>query len=217
MKIPSTWTFKNEKVAKGFDSHVREQLPWYELATQSVAHIVRHYLPPHGLMYDIGASTGNIGRAVSDVLEERQAKLVAIEESKEMCDLYDAPGDIECISAYQKSFQPYDVAVCFLVLMFIPVSQRKVVIENLRRSLNRGGVIIVFDKVSPDCGYFGTVTRRLTMSWKLTNGASPSDIVAKELSLSGIQRPINPEILGPDAVPFFNFGEFAGFVIERKE
>lgn len=217
MKIPDNWTFKNAGVADGFDSHVREQLPWYELATDCVTHIVRHYLPDGGMMYDIGASTGNIGRAVAPVLADRKASLIAIEESPEMAAKYDAPGTVECMDAYQVAYQPFDVAVCFLVLMFLPVNERKTLVDNLRRSLRSGGAIIVFDKVMPSCGYFGTVMRRLTMSWKLNNGAKPDDIVAKELSLSGVQRPINPGILGEDARQFFAFGEFAGYIIEKPE
>lgn len=217
MKIPENWTFKNAGVADGFDAHVREQLPWYELATDSVTHIVRHYLPDNGLMYDIGASTGNIGRAVASVLSDRNASLIAIEESEEMAAKYDAPGIVECKDAYEVAYQPFDVAVCFLVLMFLPVDKRRHLIDSLRKSLRRGGAIIVFDKVMPSCGYFGTVMRRLTMSWKLNNGARPDDIVAKELSLSGVQRPINPAILGEDARQFFAFGEFAGYIIEKQE
>lgn len=217
MKIPGNWTFKDAGVAAGFDAHVREQLPWYDLATDSVTHIVRHYLPDGGLIYDIGASTGNIGRAIAPVLEDRRAKLVAIEESREMADKYDGPGTVECMDACEVSYQPFDVAVCFLVLMFLPVSRRAVLVESLRRSLRKGGAIIIFDKVMPSCGYFGTVMRRLTMSWKLNNGAKPEDIVAKELSLSGVQRPLNPAILGDDARQFFAFGEFSGYIIEKPE
>ena len=217
MEIPDTWTFKNAAVADGFDAHVREQLPWYEMATQAVAHLVRHYLPAGGKVYDIGASTGNIGRAVADVLDERGATLIAVEPAAEMAARYNAPGEILCMDATEVAYQPFDVAVLFLVLMFIPVSQRAALIESLRRSLRRGGCIIVFDKLDPPSGYLGAVTRRLTMLWKLTNGATPESIVAKELSLSGVQRPINPAILGPDAAPFFLFGEFAGYVIERPE
>lgn len=217
MEIPETWTFKNRDVAAGFDAHVREQLPWYELATESVAHIVRHYLPAGGLVYDVGASTGNIARAISAVLEERRGRLIAVEESREMVAKYAGPGEVLCKPAQDIAYQPFDVAVCFLVLMFLPVGDRKTLVENLRRSLRTGGVIIVFDKVDPCCGYFGSVLRRLTMRWKLTNGATPEAIVQKELSLSGVQRPINPAILGPDAKLFFTFGEFAGYVIEKPE
>ena len=38
----------------------------------------------------------------------------------------------------------------------------------------------------------------------------------KELSLSGVQRPLYRGELGPDAVEVFRFGDFAGWLIERK-
>jgi malate dehydrogenase (oxaloacetate-decarboxylating)(NADP+) len=44
VKIPTDWTFRNADVAKGFDRHVREQLPWYGIATGAVAHIARHFV-----------------------------------------------------------------------------------------------------------------------------------------------------------------------------
>ena len=63
MKIPTEWTFKSSDVAEGFDNHVREQLPWYDLVTDGLRQLARHYIPQNGLVYDIGASTGNMGRA----------------------------------------------------------------------------------------------------------------------------------------------------------
>ncbi len=36
--IPKEWTFHSDTVADKFDRHVREQLSWYDLATQAVAH-----------------------------------------------------------------------------------------------------------------------------------------------------------------------------------
>ena len=42
MKIPKSWTFKDNQVAKKFDSHVREQLPWYNILTNLVAIVAKH-------------------------------------------------------------------------------------------------------------------------------------------------------------------------------
>ncbi len=81
MKIPREWTFENTQVASSFDNHVREQLPWYDMVTGAIAHIARHYIPKNGLIYDIGASTGNVGRAIAETLKERKAQLVGIESS----------------------------------------------------------------------------------------------------------------------------------------
>lgn len=217
MKIPKTWTFKNAEVAEKFETHVREQLPWYSMATEAVAHVVRHYLPHGGLMYDIGASTGNVGRAVETVLRDRSASLIAVEESDEMAQKYRGPGILIQEPAQSVNFQSFDVATLFLVLMFIPVTERAALITRLRKELKPGGVIIIFDKMISHSGYFGTVLRRLTMDWKLRSGATAKDILAKELSLSGVQRPISPRILGKDAVCFFTFGEFSGYVIEKQE
>lgn len=217
MNIPKVWTFKNSEVAQNFDDHVREQLPWYTLATDSVAHIVRHYLPRGGVVYDIGASTGNIGRAIQDTLADREATLYAVEESREMLTRYSGPGTLIASPAQDVAFEEFDVAVLFLVLMFMSVEDREALLTKLLKRLRRGGVIIVFDKQIAPSGYFGTVLRRLTMDWKMKNGATPQAIVEKELALSGVQRPISPGILGRNATCFFTFGEFGGWVIERPE
>ena len=99
MDIPTNWTFETSGVAKGFDRHVREQLPWYDLATNAILHVARHYIPENGLVYDFGASTGNIGRALAPVLKKRNAHLIGIEPSQEMIKLYKAPGETICSNA----------------------------------------------------------------------------------------------------------------------
>lgn len=53
------WTFQG--FAPEFDAHVREQLPWYVMATESVALIARHYIPRRGLVYDLGPVRGTSG------------------------------------------------------------------------------------------------------------------------------------------------------------
>ena len=50
--IPERWTFEDDKVAAIFDRHVREQLPWYDMATTAVAQIARHYIGAGGLVYE---------------------------------------------------------------------------------------------------------------------------------------------------------------------
>lgn len=84
------WTFQG--FAPEFDAHVREQLPWYGMATESVALIARHYIPRRGLVYDLGASTGNVGRALAPTLMERSVRLIALDEVPDMVAAYRGPG-----------------------------------------------------------------------------------------------------------------------------
>ena len=109
--IPDDWTFRNAGVASRFDDHVRETLPWYDLATHGVAHFLRAYVPEGGLVYDIGASTGNVARSVAETIESRSLRFVGIEPSKQMVDIYDAPGEIVQANAKEFPFEEFDVAV----------------------------------------------------------------------------------------------------------
>ena len=132
MKIPKTWTFKNEEVAKNFDNHVREQLPWYDLATKAIIHIARHYIPQEGLVYDLGASTGNIGNSLKDIMKDRDCKFVALEKEKSMIDMYQCDfGEIYEQDIKNYAYNNYDVGICFLTLMFIEPKYRRQLLDTL--------------------------------------------------------------------------------------
>lgn len=214
MKIPRDWTFKKFSIAKGFDRHVREQLPWYDLATGIVRHIVRHYLNRGGLVYDIGASTGNIGKSISDILKNREASLIAIDNSEEMLKLYSGPGKIELGNAEEYEYKNFDIAICFLSLLFLSQEKRKYLIQKLRVKVKKGGAIIIFDKEEPSQGYISIIKLRLALAGKLASGATAKEIIQKELSLSGIQRPISKREIPLEAQEIFRFGDFFGTIIE---
>lgn len=214
MEIPRSWTFEDSDIAQGFDRHVREQLPWYDLVTGAIAHIARHYVPTRGLVYDIGASTGNIGRALAGLLSEREAELIALEASPQMAEQYHAPGHLIVADAVDFPYQDFDFAVLFLVLMFLPVQQRPRLLSTLRQHVKPGGAILVFDKCEVASGYLARVLWRLTLSGKLAAQVPSDEILAKELSLAGIQRPLRPEEVCGGAVRWFQFGDFSGWVIE---
>lgn len=215
LPIPERWSFETAEVAAGFDRHVREQLPWYSLATDATAQIVRHYLPERGLVYDLGCSTGNIGRAIEATLDERSATLVPVDTSAAMRERYAGPqaGRFLVADAATMELEPFDVAVCFLVMQFMAVPARAAFVARLRSRLRHGGVVVVLDRERPPGGYVSMVTSRLVLAAKLAAGADPRSILLKELSLGGVQRPLDPAELAP-ATEWFRFGDFVGWVIE---
>lgn len=214
--VPTEWTFRSREVAEGFDSHVREQLPWYDIATGIVSHLARSYVPKGGVVVDVGASTGNIGRAIEETLKARDAELVSIDASPAMVDVYRGPGQLLVVEAEKFDFasKKPDLIVCFLSLMFVPVALRLALVERMKAALSPGGAVVVFDKMIPNPGYLGTVAFRLTLAAKYENGALPAEIIAKELSIAGLQRPMSTAEL-PGFVEVFRFGDFAGFVFEN--
>ncbi len=220
LKIPGDWTFRTPAVASAFDAHVRESLPWYDFVTGAVAHFARAYIPDGGYVIDVGASTGNIARALAATLDQRRAYLIAIDNSPDMVKLFDGGTtrcNIQLANAVSFDFAGQtrpDLIVCFLSLMFVAVADRAALIERMKSALDPGGALIVVDKMIPRPGYVGTVAYRLTLAAKHEAGAKPDEIIAKELSISGVQRPISESEL-PGFVEFFRFGDFAGFVWEK--
>jgi tRNA (cmo5U34)-methyltransferase len=218
MDIPADWTFHNKSVADNFDSHVREQLPWYDIATGVVSHFGRHYLPEGGRMYDIGASTGNVTLMLKNEIEKRGVEAISLDNSQAMADVWRGIGKFEVADIRTYPLQSYDYAVCFLLLMFLPPADQRKVVQDLYHKLNPGGALLIFDKTDKFSGYLATVVHRLTMAGKVATGVPADEIVKKELSLAGAQRPIDVDRLlfrDMGATEVFRFGEFAGWVITK--
>jgi tRNA (cmo5U34)-methyltransferase len=214
-----SWTFETQEIANTFDNHVREQLPWYDMVTESVAYIIKNYLSENDTVVDIGASTGNMIEKILPLVEERSCYITAIEKSESMFEkLKNKYANESCIELVDSDVMDIElpkakVYILFLTLMFIPVQQRQKLINRIKNKCEEGGIIIIVDKVCDHMGYFSTVLKRLTMHIKLLQGAKPEDVLIKEMSLAGIQIPIDIELLG-NAKQFFRMGEFAGWVIE---
>jgi len=211
-----SWSFKTDEIAKNFDIHVREQLPWYDMATKAVAFLCRNYVPKNGTIYDIGASTGNISKSITSLIAERNIKFIAIEESQEIAKKYGGFGKLIIGDATKIEYEPFDLGIFFLSFMFIDRSSRGNFLDALMQKCKHGGAIVMLEKMETTGGNVGTIIRKMTMNNKLENGVSPDEIIKKELSLCGVQRAVSPRELPANAVEFFRMGEFAGFIMEKQ-
>lgn len=210
--------FGTESVAEGFNAHVREQLPWYDLVTSAVVQIARHYVTEEGLVYDIGASNGNVGRALEPLLAERGASLIGVEPSPTMAERYDAPGRLHIGRAEEEAYEPFDFAVAMLCLMFVQPSEVPGLLRKLTDAMRPHGALVVVERMMPPPGYLSIVSSRLTLAAKRQAGATGDEIVTKELSLAGVQRPLSRGLLRAyGAVEWFRYGDFAGWLIQSPK
>lgn len=210
-----SWTFESREVADKFDKHVREQLPWYDMLTDAVVYITRNYLTEGNRVVDIGASTGNLSKKLLPLAQERNGRVLAIEKSYQMILKME---DMEEIGVMHADITDVDIPeaqvyILFLTLMFIPVDKRQKLLDALADKVKVGGCVIIVDKICDHGGYFSTVMKRLTWNWKIQQGAEAEDIINKEMSLAGVQIPLDNYLLD-EAKQFFRMGEFAGWVIE---
>ena len=214
-----SWTFDSKEIVGKFDSHVREQLPWYEMVTEAVTFIVRNYLTPNNNIVDIGCSTGNMIDKLFALTKERDCYIIGYEKSKSMFQHCDEKYnmchtiEIEHQDIIDVEMPRAQVYILFLTLMFIPVDERPTILKRIKENCVEGGIIIIVDKINDHEGYFSTVLKRLTWHFKILQGANPKDIVEKEMELCGIQIPIDIKLV-KGGKEFFRMGDFAGWVIE---
>jgi tRNA (cmo5U34)-methyltransferase len=207
--------FKSKAVSSEFENHVREQLPWYEQVKQTAVFIARAYANKNGLIYDIGCSTGNISWALKNIALSRNIDLIGIDDSSEMLELYPKELKSYCCDAMEFEYEEYDVAIMFLVGMFLDTNKRKDFLKRLYNKRKKNGVLIIVDKFSENYGYISTIMNRFNLLLKMENKVDSTEILNKELSLTGVQIPLKYEELPGEPIEFFRLGDFRGYVMER--
>jgi tRNA (cmo5U34)-methyltransferase len=222
MKIPNHWTFCDEEVARGFDEHVREQLPWYDLVTRATATIARSFLFDKAKCYEIGAATGNFPKAMESTIRDRRVDWTCVEPSALMAMKFEVPERLVRLvlaDARDMRWDPFDLGVSFLALMFVPRADRRALLDRWFGELREGGALLLVEKFEPLGGTAGLVTHRLSIAMKREAGVDSTSIIDKELSLSGSQMPLDPAELalpGSRRTLFFKLGDFEGWIVEKR-
>jgi len=213
--IPPNWTFDDKDVAVRFDEHVRGQLPWYDFASEITCELCRGFIPNGAIVYDIGAGTGNMGLRLAQTVHDRNVTLIGIEPSLEMISTQHRRADCysEMINMPVESVElkQMDVALSFLTIMFMPVAIRKQFLADLFWNVRPGGCMILLERFQNPHPYLNTLYSRI--GWRMKYECNSKEgIVDKELSLSGIQRPLAMSELPRGAVEYFRSGDFAGYI-----
>ena len=212
------WTFKNTEVAENFNEHVREQLPWYEMVTEFIVHIITSYSHDGSRIYDLGCSTGNLENELSELIANRNIEYIPIDNSQEMIEQYITTSNTKPILANIQDFEygHFDIAVLNLTLMFLSYDEKQSLLKKLHSKMNQYAIIIVIDKyLTTKDLYFNQVLHNMTLRMKLRYSTA-ENILSKELSLRGVQFPMLEKLISQEfqeREKFFQFGNFIGHVL----
>ena len=208
--------FKNSEVAKNFTAHIKEQLPWVDLARRYCRFLVQSIAPKNALIYDIGSANGENYRAFEDIIKQRKINYIELEPSQQMIDLNMNDTQKICIEAERYKFEKFDIAICFLTFCFIAPKYRKKLIKTLKKKVKEGGAIILLEKFNNNGNYRQVISTRFNMSEKILQGAEIEDVLKKDLALNGIQIPLAHRLLPKEAKCFFKISDFEGWIYYKK-
>lgn len=212
VEIPQTWSFKDKSVANNFNSHVREQLPWYDHASRLVAFYAQSYLMDNDKVYDLGCATGHLAEMLFDHIKAKNVSYVGVDNSQEILDNNPVDLPTVCKDLMDVEFDHPDVIISFLTLVFLSPKNRAKVLSRAYSALPIGGALIILERFQAP-PHLSLTSARLVLSEKTT---SSEQIVAKDLSLIGSQRVLSETELPGQPQIVFAFADFKCYIIEKQ-
>ena len=195
----AAWSFAGE-VSVGFDAHVSKSIPLYQQGHELVLSLSDFFVTEDSMCYDIGCATGVL---LEKLLLRHQVKpnvnFVGIDlepdmitQAKARCQSY-SQVEIHCGNLMDFQFEATDFIVAYYTLQFIRPKFRQELLERLYSALNWGGSLLLFEKVRAPDARFQDLATALYADYKLAQGYSGEQILAKALSLKGILEPFSNE------------------------
>lgn len=192
-----SWNF-NGDIPKIFDKHVEKSVPLYNEIQNLIINLGEFFIKDNSNILDIGCSTGTtIINLINNI--EKNFYITGVDVSKEMIET--AEDNIKSINKVTKitllndsilniNMENLDYVISNLTLQFLNLSDKEILCKNIYNGLNKGGALIVFEKVYSKEPMYQDIYNQLYYDFKEDKGFTDEEIRKKEKSLRGILRPM---------------------------
>lgn len=192
------WTFGGD-VSLKFDEHVAKSVPLYREGHALVTKVADFFLADGSVCYDLGCSTGALTRQLAEANADKQVRFYAVDRepgmvarARDRCGALDNVTVVEA-DLLSLEFEPADLVVCYYTLQFIKPKNRQLLFDRIYEAMNWGGGFLLFEKVrGPDARFQDLVTS-LYADYKLDQGYTSEEILAKTRSLKGVLEPFSTQ------------------------
>ena len=194
----ANWTFGGD-VAKHFDNHVQKSVPFYDEGHDLVAKVSDFYLSDGSICYELGCSTAKLSQLIAKRHVDKNIKIIGndieknmVLEAKKNCK------DIRNIQVVNKDlleveYQDSDLMISYYTIQFIHPKHRQTLIDRIYESLNWGGAFLLFEKVRASDARFQDIMTALYTDYKIDQGYTSNEIIAKYRSLKGVLEPFSSQ------------------------
>jgi tRNA (cmo5U34)-methyltransferase len=197
----ANWKFNGE-VVDLFDDHISRSVPLYKEGHDLICDMSDFFIKPDSLCYEVGCSTGTLTLKLAMHNQKKpEARFIGIDIEKDM--IKKASGKATKIKGLNVSFIADDVIelemdnadliVCYYTVQFINTSVRQKLIDKLYSKLNWGGALLLFEKVHGADARFQDILSALYSDYKIRQGYSADEIIAKSRSLKGVLEPFSTQ------------------------
>ncbi|MBT8448415.1 MAG: hypothetical protein KJO69_01915 [Gammaproteobacteria bacterium] len=179
-------TFDFTKI-KDFDKHIEMSIPNYDGLANVFRQLANHYSDPSTLVLDIGCSTGkflgslerkdDMGLVGIDIVDIVDINNHILYEENEARDALEDHLDVDIVS----------VVISMFTLQFMSRNERKDTLEQMRKAVANGAVVLVAEKICMDDATLQTEMLQMHMEEKRKN-FTDKQILDKNAELSNSMR-----------------------------
>ena len=198
------WKFSGDVPLK-FDNHIQRSVPLYFEGHNQICDLCDFFVKNESIIYDLGCSTGTLSLKLAEYNKEKNGvQVIGVDVEPEMIKmaqkkmktypyLNDSNMHFVVDDVTKIEIEAADLIVCYYTVQFISPSVRQEFINKLYKNLNCGGALLLFEKVRGADARFQDVLTSLYTDFKIRQGYSAEDIIAKAKSLEGILKPFSTQ------------------------
>ena len=193
-----SWSFNKIKI-NNFENHINKSIPGYLESHNYIEFLSEYFITDNSLIYDIGCSTGNLIKKISNYNKSKKnIKFIGVEPVEKFRLLFNK--NIKKLSKDHKfnfirsdiqniKLKKCDLVIMFYTLQFIKPEFRQNIINMIYDKLNWGGGLFLFEKVRGADSRFHDMINYSYIEYKKKVGYTNDEIINKMLSLKGILEP----------------------------
>ena len=192
----ASWSFAS-KDPNTLKNHMKKSIPQYDKGHSFIVEISEFFVKQESVIYDIGCSNGELTKRLALKHCDKNALVIGIDSEKNFIDSATSNyADIKNLvykkeNATEHKYKNCDLVILYYTLHFIEISKRRTLLKNIYDSLKEGGALLLFEKSRQRDTRINDVLNQLYIDFKLKNGYSGNEIVAKARSLKGILEPLS--------------------------
>ncbi len=185
----------DENVVDVFPDMINRSVPGYSTIINLIGIISRQYAKPNTRLYDLGCSLGAASLSMRHRLTEEGCEIISVDNAQAMIERLDkilqrdnskTPVQTLCADVRDVDINNASVVVMNFTLQFIPLAERKKIMTNIYNGLNKGGCLILSEKLAfPDADE-NEIQIDLHHAFKKSNGYSDLEIAQKRSALENV-------------------------------
>ena len=177
----------NFDTIENFDDHINKSIPDYDILFNHIVSFSTNFIKNNSIVYDIGSSTGKLIDGIKAENNDVNFSIYGIEKSKSLSNSHKDIIVENALNCELENNSAFITSVFFL--QFLSLDERIQMIQKIYNSLQKGGCLILCEKIFLENGFFQDLFTFNYYDYK-KRSFSEKEILKKQKDLRYIMQPL---------------------------